>query len=515
MQTIKLLLVISLLYLWLDGRLYAASLQTASSVSSVVQSQQAENQYKTIVLLSVFFIITACILMHKIAGKIAIDGTPHFMRQLFLNIRDNPFDFIVVCLVLLWIYINSIIPLDFKWDDWYHLSVIRAFCEKGFTTHDWWGYQPVGRPHLYPPLMHLLSAWIMKIGSLNLFRFGKLYKIIVGPLCLLSVWLGIRLLLGARVAFWSVILISLTPDICEAGRLFLPGLLILCSIPLLIYCVLKNKKVAAIILLTAGLYTHTGMPMVVLILLVLMGWWLPDTRKTVSITIIISLMLFLPWLVWVARNVHSIHSNSDPFHVCIQLAWLLAVMGLVHIILKGKREERVWIYFLVALCVFLPSYIGRFWSNISIPLSVIGAIWLVKLRGKLSYILKILVLAAAIIGQPFWFGGQCSFASLVLNKPLHGVCFVPSTARLLFSYAGTREDHLTGQPLNDKRIEWIKNNTTPDDIIITDDVFFAGMVFSITGRRTTSGGWTEVCTPGMQAAIKEFIKNGGGVRVPF
>ena len=44
-------------------------------------------------------------------------------------------------------------------DTWYHVAIADQILDRG-SIPAWvdWDYAPVGRPHLYPPLLHLLLA---------------------------------------------------------------------------------------------------------------------------------------------------------------------------------------------------------------------------------------------------------------------------------------------------------------------------------------------------------------------
>ena len=61
-------------------------------------------------------------------------------------------------------------------DGYYHLSVANGFIQSGgWVGWDWWCFAPFGRPHLYPPLYHLILVFLQNIGisGLNSLRFTE------------------------------------------------------------------------------------------------------------------------------------------------------------------------------------------------------------------------------------------------------------------------------------------------------------------------------------------------------
>ena len=50
-------------------------------------------------------------------------------------------------------------------DMYYHLQTAWGFIQAGgYSNWDFWEYAPFGRPHIYPPLFHILLALFMKLG---------------------------------------------------------------------------------------------------------------------------------------------------------------------------------------------------------------------------------------------------------------------------------------------------------------------------------------------------------------
>lgn len=93
-------------------------------------------------------------------------------------------------------------------DMYYHLSVVEGFRRAGGWTGDaFWEYAPVGRPHLYPPLLHFLLLGLRGLG-LGVIDAGRTVDAALPPLVLASVWGFARHLYSRRTAFFAVLVWS-------------------------------------------------------------------------------------------------------------------------------------------------------------------------------------------------------------------------------------------------------------------------------------------------------------------
>ena len=77
-------------------------------------------------------------------------------------------------------------------DIYYHFSVAKAFdLANGIVLHDFWEYAPMGRPHLYPPLFHILILFFMKISIKTEFLM-KLISFLMFPILQVTSWIVFR-----------------------------------------------------------------------------------------------------------------------------------------------------------------------------------------------------------------------------------------------------------------------------------------------------------------------------------
>src|SRR5664280_424390 len=109
-------------------------------------------------------------------------------------------------------------------DSWYHLSVIRAFFERGLSLHAWWEFAPFGRPHLYCPLFHIVGAGLLRLTGWTLLDMAKVYDVVTFPLVLAAGWSAARCLFGQRAAFLTLLLMALNIGLVfPCSLIMMPG----------------------------------------------------------------------------------------------------------------------------------------------------------------------------------------------------------------------------------------------------------------------------------------------------
>jgi hypothetical protein len=92
-------------------------------------------------------------------------------------------------------------------DTYYHMGVIEGFVQAGgITTRAFWELAPSGRVHIYPPSLHVIGYFLSLIGI-----SPRTYITLVSAFCyvgcLLTTWLWLRKIIGARSALFALILL--------------------------------------------------------------------------------------------------------------------------------------------------------------------------------------------------------------------------------------------------------------------------------------------------------------------
>ena len=120
---------------------------------------------------------------------------------------------LLALLFMLFIFLSCLVNVDkfapFGDECWYHLAVARTIIEKGgIPLWDTWEFQPVGRPHLYPPLLHVLIAFFSEDAE-HVIEGAKVLQIFLYPAALFTSWYFTRLLFSSKIAFIAMIILSM------------------------------------------------------------------------------------------------------------------------------------------------------------------------------------------------------------------------------------------------------------------------------------------------------------------
>src|SRR3989338_7051083 len=88
-------------------------------------------------------------------------------------------------------------------DSYYHLAVIQGFRQAGgIALHAFWESAPAGRPHLYPPLFHLVWAPLALLVR-DPIAPARCWTLLGTSLLLVSTAWATRQLFGGRRAFFT------------------------------------------------------------------------------------------------------------------------------------------------------------------------------------------------------------------------------------------------------------------------------------------------------------------------
>jgi hypothetical protein len=292
--------------------------------------------------------------------------------------------FIVACLILILVNISMYpVFLDIP----YHMAVTRGFQEAGgVTTWDFWDYAPAGRPHIYPPLLHVIMSLLVDTGMPMEFT-ATLVCLAMFPLILLSLWWAMRKVFGPRAALYAVVLAGVPYAFFWQTGVTIAASLVLALTPLVFLALEKDRKAAAAVLLALCLYSHLVLGhLVALALFIYMLHRREAWRKILGV-LVVAYVLYLPWGINVLSNLSSF-SASEPgagggfaLHL---LLWGLAAAGFVVCYLRKKQYYLLPAYFLSMIPIVF-FYSNRFWEGHAfLPLAMLGGVALDRLHAFLN-----------------------------------------------------------------------------------------------------------------------------------
>ncbi len=106
-------------------------------------------------------------------------------------------------------------------DPWYHYKMARILLETG--TYPVWEYYsrfPHGEPVLAPPGLYYLPVYLFKAISFSNISFFKIFQLlpaVFGALTIIPLYLLVRELINERTAFFSSLLLGISPAAIERG----------------------------------------------------------------------------------------------------------------------------------------------------------------------------------------------------------------------------------------------------------------------------------------------------------
>ncbi|MFB0559829.1 MAG: hypothetical protein ACETWM_01170 [Candidatus Lokiarchaeia archaeon] len=460
---------------------------------------------------------------------------PSSLDDLFLG-PLHLFDFLVIGFIIFFSVGLWIIGPPIIYDDFYHMSVAQQIYQLGFIpTWDFWEFAPIGRPHLYPPLLHVIMALILKASGGDILLAAKIIKVATYPLLIFSLWWSSRKFAGYKSAFYTVLVYIGVVTIFTDGYQIHPATIVLLISCILFWTFTQKKLLPSIILLSLALWTHISLPILIVIVLGVFSIlrkeeeYLTFFAKVVGI----SALIYSPWLIHVLSNIDWLSTIQPALGLHIPLlAWIIGLPGLIYSIKYYKDNSFIFSILALILLIMLASYGHRFWIYIMIPLSFYTGIMISKIIGsrpgkwkKAKAILVVILACIAISFSPAA-GSSLEVFFYTLNSPP----FLDPAASTYLILSPLTHHGLTPinfdptgniDPIGNTAYYylasiWIRFNTQPyqpicvlggragvDSIAIT----------AFSGRPTTNGMWLEVMHPLIQPIVEYYFYNNATIYV--
>lgn len=370
-------------------------------------------------------------------------------------------------------------------DSYYHLSVIQGFADAGGPIgHAFWEAAPQGRPHLYPPLFHLLFLPGRLLGAAPI-PLARFWTWLSFPLLLWIVWVVLRRVSTPRRAALTLLLLS-TPYSFFLGSInFVPATLVLIAAAGIALALDRGRFLAAGLFLAAAFWTHAGLPWLVALAVFLFGFFSPPHRKNAWKALAVGLAAASPWLIVQVRHLSLFHLQPRGEERFLETPFLAVALGLWGIRLAWKERglSRFWIALAVGFLPMLAGYRARFLATQGLfPLLLLGGIALDSFGEKIrNRWVGVGLLALLVLGSP-----SVHFSEK--NRP--AVVWGDTTLGIL-SGLSPGAPRGTNQPLY--QAKWmddlagaVKAQTLPNDLIYCNISYIGGMLSVLTGRATTN-----------------------------
>ncbi len=243
-------------------------------------------------------------------------------------------------------------------DGYYHLSVVQGFRDAGgWVGHAFWEYAPFGRPHVYPPLLHILQLVLYRAG-LDLISIARISDVLIYPWFLYCGWVVIRRALGALTAFWFLFFALSSTSLCTGVINNIP-FSIAFGLGLLCYgAVMQDRPLRACVLLTMSFYAHSLVPWLFLTALLLYAFTDRQKRQMIWRIAAVTLILSFPILYHQARYLSYVRLVRPPDFYYTAIPVALVAFVVPGMVFAWRRKKDCRFFMLLAMVLFT-----LFWTH--------------------------------------------------------------------------------------------------------------------------------------------------------
>ncbi len=411
---------------------------------------------------------------------------------------------LLALLFILFIFLGFLVNAD-KFsptgpDCWYHMAVARKIIELGnIPLWDSWEFQPVGRPHLYPPLLHILIALCSKGDVENIIGGARTLQVVLYPAALLTSWYFARLLFSSKTAFIALIILSMdiTFSIIFIG--LMPSALVNLLFPLILVGFLSKRLILSVPLMVVCLYSHLSFPFLILICLFVLSYKYRTYLSFYKKFLLLSLILYTPWALRVfffrdfLRSFATITGNPLLGVLLGMLSLQIVSPIFLYCGIQGIRKSSginrdIIKYILIGFLPALLFYGGRYWFHTAPFWAIFIALYIKKWissKKRIALLLLFALVPLPMVTLNIPRGGPSIMLSVTALDGVLGLQYWPSSLY---------QEDITLKQL-------IEEHTAPDQIIHVDDGSLADKIVTLTGRPVDNGMWFEVGSKEIERAV--------------
>jgi len=231
----------------------------------------------------------------------------------------------------------------------------------GFTSTAFWEYAPVGRLHLYPPLIHFLKLIFYKL-NFSAITIARLFELVIYPATLFTLWSVVDKLFNKRLAFFTILISISIFSFYLSIINFIPATLATILSLLSLFFMERNKILASTLLLALAFYAHAAIPWIFLFSFIFYAFLNKKILKNCIKTVLFALVVASPILIYqyLSRDYITISWATENFSLEINLwLFLFFVPGLI-VSLKMKERYNFFVaLFIISILSIFTSYRHR------------------------------------------------------------------------------------------------------------------------------------------------------------
>ena len=375
-------------------------------------------------------------------------------------------------------------------DMYYHLLTAWGFIQAGgYSSWDFWQYAPVGRPHVYPPLFHIVLALFMKAG-VDKIILAKIFSVVIPLTFLFTLWNFLRKNFSSCLAFFSLVTISSSLSFYASLTNHMPSTIALTFGILAIWQFMNRKTVSSLLLLTLCFYTHIGVSYFIMFTLIVYALFNKECSRPVFTIVIGALILAMPVIMKQLSGINllSLPSVKENYSCEFKtIDYILAAIGFV-ILLRSRGRGRLFLALFLASFVYLP-YLARFFSGEGyLSVALLAAVALYGIcesfgKNRFSKYIVISITVFMLIFSPTIATGR-----LEVGEPPNRI-FLFDSAPMNMLFPKANERMISSTIWFEKSYSFasklIRENSLPDDIIYcTEDI--VGLCLAVASGRATA-----------------------------
>lgn len=382
-------------------------------------------------------------------------------------------------------------------DMYYHLSVMLGFDQAGgYVNHAFWEYAPWGRPHLYPPLLHVVMLLLYKLG-LSKITIARLLDFSLYPLAILTIWLIFRRLISPIFAFFAVLICvsSFTFYLSFVNTPTASIALIICMLAL--YFLEKNKILTSLMLLGMSFYMHLGISSLFIFVIFIYGILNNIRFKHGLLVILGGLSIALPLLIYFLkfRRYFEFYNPSENQNLEINiLLYIGAFLGLIFC-LKDRNKNYLFLALALGMLPLAFKYKFRYlcFQGLIGPI-LLCSVFMDSLSGNIKQKMRRNGFIFAVFILFFIFSPTIRIQNGNIELDVLGSNFMKLVRQSpnVTNNLDDRNNTIYNKKLYGGLVEIIKANSLPDEIIYSDLEWGAGLLAIETSRATSTAMLKEV-----------------------